>query len=366
MASTLSAPVSDLKILSPRRLILTLWLVVGLANVGMSFLGPPQRGETVKVLVTSLAGPLISLVLSVLAERLLGRGTSREWCLLGGLVLLAGSALWTIDLIVQAQNLPLLSFRTPTESDVLMARFNWVYCNLLFSLQTVALALLASSKTLLARERQLATERAALQQARLTALRYQLNPHFLFNTLNAISTLAADLGAHEAEEMISRLADFMRASLSSSMDGSITLAAELETTQAYLAIESVRFGERLVVDYLCEPDLSDALVPSLILQPLVENAVKYGVSRSKEAVHIKISARTDQKELILTVEDDGCCSLGVTPKAGTGVGLKNVAERLDALHGNEAMMRTEQREKGFLAELRMPLQFSSPNSVECQ
>jgi hypothetical protein len=365
MAST-SAPVSDHTVWSPRRLILALWFVVGFANVGISFIGPPQKGETVKVLITSLAGPLISLVVSVLTERLLGRGTHRKWFVLGGLVLLAGSTLWTIDLIVQAQNAPFASFRAPAESDLLMARFNWVYCNLLFSLQTFALALLASSKTLLARERQLATERAALQQARLTALRYQLNPHFLFNTLNAISTLAADLGAHEAEEMIARLADFMRASLSSSMDGSITLAGELETTQAYLAIESVRFGERLVVDYLCQPNLSDALVPCLILQPLVENAVKYGVSRSKQPVHVRISARADQKELILTVEDDGCCSSAKPPKAGAGVGLKNVAERLDALHGKEAVMRTEQRETGFLAELRMPLHFSGPQSVEGQ
>ncbi|ADW71419.1 signal transduction histidine kinase, LytS (plasmid) [Granulicella tundricola MP5ACTX9] len=314
--------------------------------------------------MTSLAGPLISLLLSVLAERLLKRGTPREWCFLGGIVLLAGSALWTVDLIVQAQTLPLLSFRMPNKGDLLMARFNWVYCNLLFSLQTVALALLASSKTLLTREKQLAIERAALQQARLTALRYQLNPHFLFNTLNTISSLAADSGAHEAEEMIAGLADFMRASLSSSMDASITLAAELETTQAYLAIESVRFGERLVVEYLCEPDLSDALVPSLILQPLVENAVKYGVARSKEAVHVRIAARANQKELILTVEDDGCCAPGKLAKAGTGVGLKNVAERLDALHGKEAIMRTEQRTRGFLAELRMPLNISLSYNVK--
>ena len=132
---------------------------------------------------------------------------------------------------------------------------------------------------------------------------YTLNPHFLFNSLNAIATLAAEAGAKAAEEMLDHLADFLRASLSSEPKDVITLESELETVQAYLDIEFVRFGDRMNVRYICDDDLRDALVPSLILQPLIENAIKYAVAPSTKVVRLTVHAMKAGEDLFLEVRN---------------------------------------------------------------
>jgi two-component system, LytTR family, sensor kinase len=177
---------------------------------------------------------------------------------------------------------------------------------------------------------------AMAHEAQLKMLRYQLNPHFLFNTLNAISTLVLDGRSTTANAMVGSLSSFLRYSLDSDPVQRVTLAQEIEATNLYLGIEQLRFAERLRVRIDVAGDATAALVPSLILQPLIENAVKYAVSRSEEGGTIDISARHVANYLEIIVYDDGpgCHDVTDCPN-GHGVGLRNTRERLRVLYGVE-------------------------------
>jgi signal transduction histidine kinase len=343
------------KRLSPQWIIVILWSSVGMANAGLALMGQNGRTETTRVLAASACGMLFSLALSFATQGVIERNVRYRWAVLGCLVLLGGSSLWAIDTILQIQTFGRAPLHWPSWQNFMGLRFNIVYYNLIFTLQTAAQALLTANRTLRARERQLAESRLLAQQAQLAALRFQLNPHFLFNSLNAVATLAAEAGAKDAEEMLDRIADFLRASLSSEPQDFITLENELETVQAYLDIEFVRFGERMNVRYICGAELRDALVPNLILQPLVENAIKYAVAPSTELVRLSILAREAGENLYLEVEDDGH---GIEPSLhanGTGVGLKNIADRLKVLYEDLADLQVRRSEIGFTATIRLPL-----------
>ena len=164
---------------------------------------------------------------------------------------------------------------------------------------------------------------AAAHQAQLKMLRYQLNPHFLFNTLNAISTLILDGANDTANKAVSRLSDFLRYTLDNDPMSRVTLGTELGALDLYLEIEKVRFGDRLIIEKDVEERALDALVPSLILQPLIENAIKYAISPSETG-----------GTLILTLSDTGP-GLGSANNGhkSCGVGLKNTRERLQQLYG---------------------------------
>ena len=205
-------------------------------------------------------------------------------------------------------------------------------------------------------EREAASYRAAARDAELRALRYQVNPHFLFNTLNSLSTLILTDRRDDAESMILNLSTFFRTSLTADPTEDVVLSEEIRLQRLYLDIEAVRFPERLIVDINVPPGLATACVPCLILQPLVENAIKYGVSRAKRPVTLKITAREDSHGLVLSVEDDGDL-LGDDAKLhGTGVGLKNVTDRLRARFGDEASCRYGPHANGgFGVTIFMPL-----------
>ncbi len=207
-----------------------------------------------------------------------------------------------------------------------------------------------------AAEREAAGYRAAARDAELRALRYQVNPHFLFNTLNSLSTLILKDRRDDAESMILNLSTFFRTSLTADPTEDVVLSEEIRLQRLYLDIEAVRFPERLIVDITVPPALANACVPCLILQPLVENAIKYGVSRAKRPVTIRICAREDSHGLVLTVEDDGE-PLGEDAKLrGAGVGLKNVTDRLKARFGDDAACRYGPLANGgFGVTLFMPL-----------
>lgn len=175
------------------------------------------------------------------------------------------------------------------------------------------------------RERSLRAE-ALAQEARLEALRFQLNPHFLFNALNAISTLVMDNRRDEAAQMIARLADLLRATLHRPVDEDITLEAELDLVRRYLDIEHARLADRLRVEIDAASDVMDARVPSLIMQPLVENAVKYAVAARPNGGRIQISVRREGDVLRASIDDDGPGLPNDTN--GNGVGLTNVRSRL--------------------------------------
>ncbi|MBU3077811.1 sensor histidine kinase [Sphingomonas quercus] len=203
-------------------------------------------------------------------------------------------------------------------------------------------------------ERDLVRARSAAQQAQLAALRFQLNPHFLFNTLNAISAMIVTRRNHEAEAMTEKLCAFLRASLDADPNELVAVEEELALLEDYLDIESVRFGERLVVVIDSVPEASEMLVPNFLLQPLVENAVKYGVSRSREPVTIRIGALVDAGKLILSVEDDAIANNGSPDAQGTATGLTNVRRRLEALYGTEGALVAGPGERGFRAVLTLP------------
>src|SRR6202161_1035828 len=182
------------------------------------------------------------------------------------------------------------------------------------------------------RERLLRAETEA-REARLSALRYQLNPHFLFNSLNAVSTLVLDGNAPAATRMLAQIGDLLRTSLDSEVTAEVTLSQELAFTEGYLAIEQTRLGERLRIDMAVPFETRDALVPSMLLQPLVENAVRYGVAPLIEGGWIAIKSALDADRLRIVIGNSGRLGGGEQKKNGNGIGLGNTAERLKTLYG---------------------------------
>jgi LytS/YehU family sensor histidine kinase len=203
-------------------------------------------------------------------------------------------------------------------------------------------------------ERNAAAYKAKAQAAQLRALRYQINPHFLFNTLNSLSTLVLQRRTQEAEHMIMNLATFFRTSLTSDPAADVALSDEIRMQRLYLDIEQIRFPERLSVVSDVPEELENTPVPGLILQPLVENAIKHGVARSSGPVTVTIRARSNNGSLHLSVEDDADGAIDSTRR--DGVGLSNVRERLEARFDGAANTRCGPREGGgFRVDLVMPL-----------
>jgi two-component system, LytTR family, sensor kinase len=187
--------------------------------------------------------------------------------------------------------------------------------------------------------------------ARLNALRTQLNPHFLFNTLNAVSTLV-DEDPPGARRMIARLSDLLRHTLAEGDEQEITLARELEMLRRYLDIMEVRFQDKLEVSIETEVSLDDALVPNLVLQPLVENAFRHGLAPMQTAGRVAVRAVRDDGDLVLTVRDNG---RGPSNPVREGVGLTNTRARLTQLYGlHQRLALTAAEGGGALVEVRFP------------
>jgi two-component system LytT family sensor kinase len=220
---------------------------------------------------------------------------------------------------------------------------------------TAAYLALSYSITVQEQERHAAELTVKAQEAQVRALRYQINPHFLFNTLNAIAALVRDAPAR-AEEMVVRLSDFFRRSLAVNPMEDVTLSEEVDLQRLYLEIERTRFPDRLRLDVALDEGTADARVPALLLQPLVENAVKHGVARSESPTCVRIRARPDGSVLEIVVENDAEAS--GPSSSGEKVGLRNVAERLRSLFGDEARLTAGAiAERGFRNTLRIPLRF---------
>ena len=199
---------------------------------------------------------------------------------------------------------------------------------------------------------------AAAHQAQLKMLRYQLNPHFLFNTLNAISTLILDGANKTANDAVTRLSDFLRYTLDNDPMSRVTLGSELDALDLYLEIEKVRFGDRLIIDKDIDPRAINALVPSLILQPLIENAIKYAISPSEEGGTLRISARVQQGTLALQLSDTGPgLGNGNNGQKSSGVGLKNTRERLQQLYGErQAFTLAPNEPSGLVITINIPFE----------
>ena len=209
------------------------------------------------------------------------------------------------------------------------------------------------------KEKSLRSE-ALAHEAQLLMLRYQLNPHFLFNTLNAISTLVLSKATEQANEMLTKLSKFLRYSLDHSPLDRVSLAHELETSQLYLDIEKVRFADRLHIEIDIEQGAEQSLVPTMLLQPIIENSIKHGISKAEGGGNIAIFAKRDGEFLQIQVTDDGP---GLSEKElannalafSNGVGVSNIRNRLKEIYGDRHRLEFENaKPNGFTVRVVIP------------
>jgi two-component system LytT family sensor kinase len=214
----------------------------------------------------------------------------------------------------------------------------FMWCSLYFSIK--------QWQQLTEEKQRLLRAETEVREARLLALRYQLNPHFLFNSLEAVSTLILDGKAFAATEMLAQIGDLLRSSLDSEIKTEVALSQEIQFTEMYLAIEQTRLGERLTFELTVPDETRDALVPSMLLQPLVENAVRYGVAPLVEGGWIGISSVLESDRLRIVIGNSGRRREGEQRKNGNGVGLGNTVERLKTLYGANHKFLLEWPESG--------------------
>lgn len=217
----------------------------------------------------------------------------------------------------------------------------------------------------LQKQREATLKAAAMaHEAQLQMLRYQLNPHFLFNTLNAISTLVLSKEAALADRMLNKLASFLRYTLVNEPNQKVTLEQELYALGLYLEIEKVRFEDRLMTQFRIEERARQALIPSLLLQPLIENAIKYAVAPREEGGTVTISATIRDGILALALSDDGpglnMSAPRISGPESSGVGLRNIRARLEELYGNRHSFHLDDSPEGGLAvHIDIPCEFKT-------
>lgn len=238
------------------------------------------------------------------------------------------------------------------------------WCTLYLSIKQWQQA--ARERGQLARERErLVQAQSEAREARLSSLRYQLNPHFLFNSLNAVSTLVLAGKASAATRMLAQIGDLLRTTLDNDALPEVPLSQEIAFIQQYLAIEQTRLGGRLRVEMLFSPDTLDAVVPTMLLQPLVENAVRHGVAPAVEGGTVVITSSIQAERLRITIVNSARGAHGVALENGTasrGIGLANTAERLRVLYGdNHRFEACLSKEGDYRVSIEIPLRRSASN-----
>ncbi len=324
-----------------------------------------QLSFLVLVLITTITGFSISLILAVIYRQLIARRPLITWGVTALLLPFAVSLYafvdaWVIDLYrpISDTSFAQLFIGAFFIDAALLGAWSALYYAISFFLQIEE------------QNDQLLQLESQATSAQLAMLRYQLNPHFLFNTLNSISTLVLLKQTEPANAMLSRLSSFLRYTLINQPTGRVTVAQEVETLKLYLDIERMRFEERLRTSFRIDPDSEAALLPSLLLQPLVENAIKYAVSTQEAGAEITISTQLVGQNLRITVSDtgpglqnDGSDNrlTGVTFDGGelvsTGVGLANIRDRLAQAYREEHRFETmEPPEGGFAVLIELPFE----------
>jgi len=192
-----------------------------------------------------------------------------------------------------------------------------------------------------------------VKETELRLLRSQINPHFLFNSLNSVSSLTIT-NPEKARSMVIKLSDFMRYALTRKDDRPVTLRSELESLRLYLDIEMVRFGDRLAIEDNINSECLSALIPVMILQPLYENAIKHGVYESTETIKIKTGVSCENGFLAISISNN--YEEGIVTPRGTGTGLKNVERRLELFYGNKASIVTTKEKGIFTVRLYVPFE----------
>ena len=339
------------------------WLAYGLSQ----FLGTllydtkyeNMKGYVTVILIASVSGFLLSLELRYIYHRLWTRSPRLTiavallscylFALVWRVIINSTYVMFTSEAMEWVMKSPLEFFSNAMHSTYLLLCWTGIY----FGIKYYESA---------QQEREATLRAAALaQEAQLKMLRYQLNPHFLFNTLNAISTLILDNENRTANQTVMRLSEFLRYTLDQDPMKKVTLRQEVEAMNLYLTTERLRFGERLKLEFAIEERALEALVPSLLLQPLIENAVKYAVSPSEQGGTIRVEGRARGAMLELAVADDGPgLNTGAAPGAGRGVGLRNIRERLAVLYEDSHRFATLDNKPGLRVELGFPLEMAAP------
>lgn len=335
-----------------------IWSVVfGLAVFSMFFDGTTYRAPVdgrwiVLASIASILGVAISMVLPATFTWL------RRWgwwsfLLLALVVAIAHAAL---DALVQNFVVErVFGLRTNSVSfGIIVNSVNLLAPHIVF---IIGSELLRSGALLRRQTEDLMASRQTAQEAHLAALRYQINPHFLFNALNAITSLIVAGRNQDAEQATTMLGDFMRGSLEVEPENFVPLGQEIDSVAAYVAIEKIRFGSRLSVTFDVADDLMALSVPPLLIQPLLENAVKHGLGATTDPVLISVSVIHQDGEARITVANEalGIAQIGrASGKSGTGTGLVNIRSRLAALYGQDGRLETTTTPRGFTAAIVLP------------
>jgi len=306
------------------------------------------------ILITTITGFSISLILSVVYRQLINRRPIVTWGMTAIALFLAVIMHSTIDAWVQGV------YYAGTRETTFVQRFiglSYIPSTMLGGWSALYFAI---NYFLTVEQQTVRLERLEAQatSAQLAMLRYQLNPHFLFNTLNSISTLVLLKQTEPANAMLTRLSAFLRHTLVSEPGSQVTLAQEVETLQLYLDIERMRFEERLRTQFEIDDKAMDARLPAMLLQPLIENAIKYAVSAQEEGAKIALSARVVGERLRISVEDTGpgihkpkqpssALIAAMRPRTvSTGVGLANIRNRLMQAYGDNHHFETHSEPSG--------------------
>jgi two-component system LytT family sensor kinase len=325
----------------------TYWLI---RHFSVMFWDKPA-GYQPLIAAVALSGFVITALFRPIYRRLWGR--SPVTIVLGALaVCYAGAVVWTVLIDWIAVD---LTKREPHDSSLiglLLYSFNAIFELLTWTGLYFGYRYYESSRD--EHERTLKAS-ALAQEAQVKMLRYQLNPHFLFNTLNAISTLILENQNRVANQAVTRLSEFLRYTLDQDPMKKVTLRQEIDALNLYLSTERLRFGERLSIEFAVEEAALEALLPSLLLQPLIENAVKYVVAPREEGGRIRVEGRIRSGMLEIAVEDDGP-GLAATTQAesGRGVGLRNTRERLSVVYGERHRFATLNAQPGLRIEIAIP------------
>ena len=327
--------------------------------------GGQDAGFLINVAIEAITGFSISLVLSVIYQRLF---TQKPL------------VTWATTSVVLAIAVGLYTFIIAWVISLTRASFDGNFVSLFVGFLVWPLTLLGGWSALYyainfflqVEEQADRLERLEAQatSAQLAMLRYQLNPHFLFNTLNSISTLVLLKQTEPANAMLTRLSSFLRHTLMIEASGKVTLAQEIETLKLYLGIERMRFEDRLRTEFDVEPEAAKACLPAMLLQPLIENAIKYAVSPQEEGARISLTAQLVGQRLRVTVSDTGPglqpdgsrrtlpdALTGDRQAVSTGVGLANIRDRLAQAYGDEHLFEIRTPPSGgFTVILEMPFE----------
>jgi sensor histidine kinase YesM len=334
------------------------WMLQGLGWAGAfllravsGFANNQPLDFLVQALISTVSGYSLTLLLAVCYRQLLKQKPILTWTASILLALAASGIAAMIDSWV-------FSVRNPLSEGGIKLLLGSAYLNVtLLGAWSALYYAINFFLTIEEQADQLIKLESQASSAQLAMLRYQLNPHFLFNTLNSISTLVLLKQTERANAMLSRLSAFLRYTLANEPLAQVTLAQEVETLKLYLEIEKMRFEDRLRPCFNIDPAVAGARLPSLLLQPLVENAIKYAVTPQEEGADITITAQPVGENVRIVVSDTGPGLHAERPTAilGTGVGLANIRERLAQAYGDRQTMETRSTaEGGFSVILEIP------------